>query len=99
MTRHVLLVVSIFVLVAACGDAPDSSPPIGSPRPGPDSRDIVEKLRERPGIVSAIEETVPEPWLTEGARFFVLEIAQPVDHDVPQGATFPRCTRGSAMRA
>lgn len=90
MDRYLPYAASILFLVA-CGDPNERPPPnTGDPNPQqqPDTRDILQKLEDVPGIASVSEQPVSEPWSTEGARFFVLEIEQPVDHARPQTGAF-----------
>ncbi len=62
-------------VLACCGD--------GSPSPDAGPSDLLGKLRALPGVTA--DRAVTE---RSGYSYYVLHFTQPVDHDVPDGATF-----------
>jgi hypothetical protein len=79
--RSILAHTLLGLTLLACGDDP-------APSPGPDLRDIREKLESVPAIVSITESQVRPEYYVAGRRFFVLELEQPVDHLDPSAGTF-----------
>ncbi|MBA3780708.1 MAG: aminopeptidase [Nocardioides sp.] len=52
-------------------------------KPKPDTRDILTRVREVPGVAAVTEATAPA-----GYRYFRIQFTQPVDHRQPDGETF-----------
>jgi hypothetical protein len=77
--------------LAACGDdhtpaLPDAAGDVDAdlPPPDADTRDILDRLRDLPGVVSVTEQATDQP----GYRLFDLRMTQLVDHADPDGQTF-----------
>ena len=62
----------------ACGD--NETPP-----DDPGTGELLDRLNALPGVTA-----VARPTQTAGVSYFVLQFTQPVDHDAPDGPTFPQ---------
>jgi hypothetical protein len=80
--RRWLLAVSLIIGVG-CGD--DGAAPADAPPADADTRDILVRLSELPGVT--VQEMQPM-FAPEGYRYFVLQVQQPVDHANPDGPSF-----------
>lgn len=80
------LLALVATLVPATTTGADASPAtvaVAAKKPKPDTRDILVRIREVPGVAAVTEATAPA-----GYRFFRIQFRQPVDQRQPRGATF-----------
>src|SRR5689334_5600240 len=75
-------IATMTIVLAACsgGAGPDGVDTSVGPDPA-----LLAELQALPGV-TAVE--TPSGRAPPGARYFVLHVTQPVDHDAPAGATF-----------
>ncbi|HEX8436901.1 S28 family serine protease [Archangium sp.] len=95
--RRSIAALAALLLLQACGDAPPApvedtgsvatSAVARALADAPQSMDMGDRLRAIPGM-----RVVVDRWLnaSKRTRFFVLEYAQPADHQHPQGERFPQ---------
>ena len=77
------LLALVATLVPATTTGADASPAtvaVAAKKPKPDTRDILVRIREVPGVAAVTEATAPA-----GYRFFRIQFTQPVDQRRPRG--------------